>query len=94
MAKLGLGLTYALESLVLDELSNGQLQRVLEPFAPTVPGYCIYFPRPGAALVGVATLRRYSEGTAGAPRKVRAHCARLGETVASSTIRDVGGDWT
>jgi DNA-binding transcriptional LysR family regulator len=45
MAKLGLGLAYALESLVLDELGSGQLQRVLEPFAPTVPGYCIYFPR-------------------------------------------------
>jgi len=45
MAKLGLGLAYALESLVLDELDSGQLQRVLEPFAPTVPGYCIYFPR-------------------------------------------------
>lgn len=26
--------------------------------------------------------------------KVGAHCARLGETVASSEIRDVGGDWT
>jgi DNA-binding transcriptional LysR family regulator len=44
MAKLGLGLAYALESMVSDELSSGQLQRVLEPFAPTVPGYFIYFP--------------------------------------------------
>jgi DNA-binding transcriptional LysR family regulator len=44
MAKQGLGLAYALESLVIDELSRGQLQRVLEPFAPTVPGYFIYFP--------------------------------------------------
>jgi len=44
MAKLGLGLAYALESMVSDELSRGQLQRVLEPFAPTVPGYFIYFP--------------------------------------------------
>jgi DNA-binding transcriptional LysR family regulator len=45
LAKLGLGLTYALESLVLDEISSGQLRRVLEPFAPTVPGYCLYFPK-------------------------------------------------
>ena len=44
LAKLGLGLTYALESMVLEELRSGQLQRVLEPFAPTVPGYFIYFP--------------------------------------------------
>jgi len=44
MAKLGLGLAYALEAMVSDELRNGQLQRVLEPFAPTVPGYFLYFP--------------------------------------------------
>lgn len=44
MAKLGLGLAYALEAIVSEELSSGQLQRVLEPFAPTVPGYFIYFP--------------------------------------------------
>ena len=44
MAKLGLGLAYALESIVIDELNSGQLQRVLEPFAPTVPGYFLYFP--------------------------------------------------
>jgi hypothetical protein len=28
------------------------------------------------------------------PRSDAAHCARLGETVASSEIRDLGGDWT
>ncbi len=44
MAKLGLGLSYALEAMVSDELKSGQLQRVLESFAPTVPGYFIYFP--------------------------------------------------
>lgn len=44
MAKLGMGLAYALESMVIDELRSGRLLRVLEPFAPTVPGYCIYFP--------------------------------------------------
>jgi DNA-binding transcriptional LysR family regulator len=46
MAKLGMGLAaYALESLVIDELNRGQLQRVLEAFAPTVTGYFLYFPR-------------------------------------------------
>jgi DNA-binding transcriptional LysR family regulator len=39
-----MGLSYALEAMVSDELKSGQLQRVLEPFAPTVPGYFIYFP--------------------------------------------------
>lgn len=44
MARRGLGLAYAFEPMVMDELRSGQLQRVLEPFAPTVPGYFIYFP--------------------------------------------------
>jgi len=44
MAKLGLGLAYVLEWIVSEELSNGRLQRVLEPFAATAPGYFLYFP--------------------------------------------------
>ena len=44
LSKLGLGLAYALEATVSDELKSGRLKRVLEPFAPTVPGYFIYFP--------------------------------------------------
>jgi DNA-binding transcriptional LysR family regulator len=44
LAKLGLGLAYAVEVLVSDELQSGRLKRVLEPFAPTVPGYFMYFP--------------------------------------------------
>lgn len=44
MAKHGLGLTYTFEALVSGELDSGQLRRVLEPFAPSIPGYFIYFP--------------------------------------------------
>ncbi|TSC34224.1 LysR family transcriptional regulator [Corallococcus sp. Z5C101001] len=44
MAKLGLGLAYAFEPRVMEELNSGQLVRVLEPYAPTVPGYFLYFP--------------------------------------------------
>jgi len=44
MAKHGLGLTYTFEELVKHELDSGQLRRVLEPFAPSIPGYFIYFP--------------------------------------------------
>lgn len=44
IAKLGLGLAYALESTVSAELGSGQLVRVLEHYAPSVPGYFIYFP--------------------------------------------------
>jgi DNA-binding transcriptional LysR family regulator len=44
MARLGLGLAYAFEPMVMEDLSSGRLQRVLEPYAPTVPGYFLYFP--------------------------------------------------
>lgn len=44
MAKLGLGLAYAVEPLIANELAEGTLERVLEPYATTVSGYCMYFP--------------------------------------------------
>jgi DNA-binding transcriptional LysR family regulator len=44
MAKLGLGLVYAPEGRVRDELRRKALEIVLEPYAPTVPGYFLYFP--------------------------------------------------
>jgi DNA-binding transcriptional LysR family regulator len=40
----GLGLTYAFEPALEDQLSTGRLVRVLEAYAPTVPGFFIYFP--------------------------------------------------
>jgi DNA-binding transcriptional LysR family regulator len=59
-AKLGLGLAYIVEPYVLDDLRCGRLQAVLEPFAPTSPGYYLYFPsraqqsRPLQLLVATA----------------------------------------
>ncbi len=41
----GLGLTYAFEPAVQEQLRDGRLVRVLEPYAPTVPGFFLYFPR-------------------------------------------------
>ena len=43
-AELGLGLAYAFEPMVLEQLRTGRLQRVLEPYAATVPGFFVYFP--------------------------------------------------
>ncbi|QDE68511.1 MULTISPECIES: LysR family transcriptional regulator [Myxococcus] len=40
----GLGLAYAFEPLVKEALRTGRLVRVLEEYAPTVPGYFLYFP--------------------------------------------------
>lgn len=44
LAEQGLGLAYVLEPLVAEQLRTGRLQRVLEPYAPTVPGFFLYFP--------------------------------------------------
>jgi hypothetical protein len=39
MAEEGLGLAYAFEPMVMEQLRTGRLQRVLESHAPTVPGF-------------------------------------------------------
>ena len=44
LAEQGLGLAYAFEPLVLPELRAGRLVRVLDRYAPTVPGFFLYFP--------------------------------------------------
>jgi DNA-binding transcriptional LysR family regulator len=40
----GVGLLYALEPTVADELARGLLRVVLETYAPVVPGLFLYFP--------------------------------------------------
>jgi DNA-binding transcriptional LysR family regulator len=44
MAESGVGLTYAFEPDVKEQLRKGRLQVVLEAYAPTVPGFFLYFP--------------------------------------------------
>jgi len=44
LAELGLGLAYTFEPMVMDQLRDGRLERVLERYAPTVPGFFLYFP--------------------------------------------------
>jgi DNA-binding transcriptional LysR family regulator len=44
LAEQGLGLAYAFEPLVEEQLRTGRLQRVLEPFAPSVAGLFLYYP--------------------------------------------------
>lgn len=44
LAEQGLGLTYVAEPMVGKQLRDGRLQRVLESFSPTVPGFFLYFP--------------------------------------------------
>lgn len=40
----GLGLAYTFESLALPHIQAGRLQRVLEPYSPTFPGFYLYYP--------------------------------------------------
>jgi DNA-binding transcriptional LysR family regulator len=44
LAEQGLGLAYAFEPMVMEGLRTGRLQRVLEPYAATVPGFFLYYP--------------------------------------------------
>ncbi|OJH35801.1 LysR family transcriptional regulator [Cystobacter ferrugineus] len=44
LAEQGLGLAYAVEPMVAEQLRTGRLVRVLESYAPTVPGFFLYYP--------------------------------------------------
>lgn len=44
LAAQGLGLAYAMEPLISEQLRAGALKRVLEPYAASVPGFFLYFP--------------------------------------------------
>jgi len=44
LAEQGAGLTYVFEPAVAEALRKGRLRRVLEQYAPTVPGFFLYFP--------------------------------------------------
>ena len=44
LAEQGVGLAYVTEPVVAEQLRIAVLQRVLEPFAATVPGFFLYFP--------------------------------------------------
>jgi DNA-binding transcriptional LysR family regulator len=43
-AEQGMGLAYVIEPLVSEQLRTGRLVRVLEPYAPSVPGFFLYYP--------------------------------------------------
>ncbi|MFP2961133.1 LysR family transcriptional regulator [Myxococcus sp. 1LA] len=61
MAEKGLGLAYAFEPAVEEQLRTGRLVRVLETYAPEVPGFFLYYPsraqRSGALRLFVETAR-------------------------------------
>jgi DNA-binding transcriptional LysR family regulator len=44
LAERGLGLAYVLDAMVADSIRAGRLRVVLDAYAPTVPGFFLYFP--------------------------------------------------
>ena len=44
LAEAGMGLAYVPEPTVEEQLRTGRLKRVLDAYAPTVPGFFLYFP--------------------------------------------------
>jgi len=44
LAAEGMGLAYAFEPAIQEQLHSGRLVRVLEAYAPTVPGFFLYYP--------------------------------------------------
>jgi DNA-binding transcriptional LysR family regulator len=44
LAQEGLGLAYAFEPMVVEQVKAGRLKIVLERYAPTVPGFFLYYP--------------------------------------------------
>ena len=44
LAESGLALAFAAEPMVAEQLRMGKLRRVLEAYAPTVPGFFLHFP--------------------------------------------------
>jgi DNA-binding transcriptional LysR family regulator len=44
LAAQGMGLAYAFEPAIKQQLAAGRLERVLEPYAVSVPGWFLYFP--------------------------------------------------
>ncbi len=61
LAEKGLGLAYAFEPAVRKQLDRGRLVRVLEAYAPTVPGFFLYYPsraqRPGPLRLFIETAK-------------------------------------
>ena len=64
LAEAGIGLAYVFEPLVAEQLRTGRLRKVLEAYAPSVPGFYLYYPKRSQRLeplrLLVKTLREHS----------------------------------
>jgi DNA-binding transcriptional LysR family regulator len=69
LAEQGLGLAYVFEPTVARQIRDGRLQRVLDSYAATVPGFFLYFPsraqRSPALRLFVEAAREFAASPAG-----------------------------
>lgn len=72
----GVGLAYAFESMVVDELRDKRLVRVLEPYCPPFPGYFLYYPSRHNVPKKLAALIAFLTARAKEGRTVRVRRAR------------------
>ena len=70
-AQLGLGLAYTFEPSVTEQLRDGRLQCVLEPYAATVPRLLPLLPEPRPEVARAPPVRGRGQGSAGAPQGFR-----------------------
>ena len=70
LAEQGLGLAYAMEPLVREQLRRGTLRCVLEPYAASVPGFYLYYPSRAQRSASLALLIE-ALGSAPTPRATR-----------------------
>jgi DNA-binding transcriptional LysR family regulator len=72
-AEQGLGLSYMFEPLVAEQLRNGRLRQVLEPYSPLAPGFHLYYPnrvqRAAPLELFVETIRAFTAQQPSPPKK-------------------------
>lgn len=71
LALAGVGLYYALEPTIADELSRGELRIVLEPYAPEVPGLFLYFPARAQVSAALKAFIEVAREVTAAPGRAR-----------------------
>jgi DNA-binding transcriptional LysR family regulator len=71
LALAGVGLYYALEPTIADELSRGELRIVLEPYAPEVPGLFLYFPARAQVSAALKAFIEVAREATAAPGRAR-----------------------
>lgn len=73
LAEQGVGLAYAPEPNIAEQLRKGRLVRVLEAYAPSVPGFFIYFPSRAQRSPSLRLFIETAKELTKAPRAPRDH---------------------